>query len=58
MEEENNLTRRVAAAAIAGDQALVDTLIGQRVDATHRKDMLAFRIGYALYECPIWSGGA
>jgi hypothetical protein len=58
MEEENNLTRQVAAAAIAGDQALVDTLIGQRVDATHRKDMLAFRIGYALYECPIWSGGA
>ena len=58
MQEETNLNRQIAAAAAADDQAAVDTLTGQRVDATHAKDGLAFSIGYAVYACPVSSAGA
>jgi len=58
MEDENDLTRQVAAAARAGDQQSVDKLIGERVDATHGKDHLAFGIGYDIWSCPVSSGGA
>ena len=58
MQQETDLNRQVAAAAAAGDQSAVDTLTGQRVDATHAKDGLAFGIGYSLYACPVSSAGA
>jgi hypothetical protein len=58
MEEETELNRQIAAAAAANDQSAVDTLTRRRVDATHAKDGLAFRIGYALWTCPVSSAGA
>ncbi len=58
MDEENDLTRQIAVAAADGDEQLVDTLIEKRVNATHRKDGLAFSIGYAMWICPVSSGGA
>ena len=57
-KEETDLNRQVASAAKAGDQATVDALTGQRIDATHAKDGIAFSIGYALWTCPVSNAGA
>lgn len=53
VEAETQVLREIAAAAAAGNLEQYESLLGERIDATHRKGDVASELGYWLWACPI-----